>query len=334
MKHFVLIDGHSLLFRAYHGLPKTFTDREGRPVNAVYGFMSMLLRVINDLKPDFLMVAFDEGAPTLRHADLVTYKEGRPEMDEDLKVQQPIVRELLQSFSVPTLSIEGYEGEDIIATAIAKIRNQKPAEEKPDGLRSSTRRVGESAGLEFYIVSGDRDVLQLVNREVKVYSPKKGISDPVIFDENNVKEVFGVKASAIPDYKGLRGDPTDRIPGVFGIGEKTAVALIDRFGSIENLYQHIGEVRGPLGEGVEKKLAEGAEMAVLSKKLATIYSNAPLSITLSQCHYSDFKTNISGLNYLSKLNFKSLVKRLTGEEMPGKQGQKNKSSDAGQVPLL
>lgn len=334
MKHFVLIDGHSLLFRAYHGLPKTFTDSEGRPVNAIYGFMSMLLRVNNDLKPDFLMVAFDEGRPTLRHADLVTYKEGRPEMDNDLKIQQPIVRELLQSFSVPILSIEGYEGEDIIASAIAKIKNQKLAEEKPDGLKPPTRRVGESAGLEFFIVSGDRDVLQLVNREVKVYSPKKGISDPVIYDENNVAEVFGVKASAIPDYKGLRGDPTDRIPGVFGIGEKTAVALIDRFGSIENLYQHIGEVRGPLGEGVEKKLAEGAEAAVLSKKLATIYSDAPLQITLSQCHYSDFKTNTAGLSYLSKLGFKSLIKRLTGKETIVKGGKKTKAPASDQVPLL
>lgn len=315
MKRFALIDGHSLLFRAYHALPKTFTDKEGRPVNAVYGFMSMLLRVISDLKPDFLIVAFDEGRPTLRHADLVTYKEGRPEMDEDLKIQQPIVRELLQSFAVSVLSIEGYEGEDIIATVIKQVTSDKEQ-------------------LEFYIVSSDRDVLQLVNSEIKVYSPKKGISESVIYDENNVEEVFGVKALQIPDYKGLRGDPTDRIPGVFGIGEKTAVALINRFGSVENLYRHIGEVRKQFGEGVEKKLSECAEAAVLSKKLGTIYSDAPLHITLAQCHYSDFKTNITGLNYLSKLNFRSLVKRLTGEETPGKQGKKTKSDDTGQVPLL
>ena len=319
MKHFVLVDGHSLLFRAYHGLPKTFTDREGRPVNAVYGFMSMLLRVVNDLRPDFLMVAFDEEAPTLRHADLVTYKEGRPEMDEDLKVQQPIVRELLQSLSVPVLSIEGYEGEDIIATVIKQV----------------TRGKGQ---LEIFIVSGDRDVLQLVDSAVKVYSPKKGISQPVIYDESNAREVFGVAPSQIPDFKGLCGDPTDRIPGVFGIGEKTAVSLIRKFGSVESLYRHIGQVRGEFGEKVEKKLAEGAEQAVLSKKLATIIDNAPVSFDFDECRYVNFETNDRGLKYLSHLGFKSLIKRLTGSEEPkprtGKRSKRLTPAARNQMSLL
>ncbi len=325
MKRFVLIDGHSLLFRAYHALPKTFTNKDGQPVNAVYGFMSMLTRVVTDLKPDFLAVAFDEKGPTLRHAELVTYKEGRPEMDDELREQLPMVREMLQSFGVPVSSVEGYEGEDIIATAVAKIKNQ-------------SSKIKDKEEMEFYIVSGDRDVIQLINKEVKVYSPKKSLSEPVIYDENNAQEVFGVEPSQIPDYKGLRGDPSDRIPGVFGIGEKTAVSLIGEFGSVENLYQHIGEVRSKFGEKVEKKLAEGAEQAVLSKKLATITDNAPVGIDLDECRYVNFETNDKGLKYLSSLGFKSLIKRLTGsEELNKPAGKRIKAAslpDHNQMALL
>ena len=169
-------------------------------------------------------------------------------------------------FSVPILSIEGYEGEDIIATVIKKIKNSQLIIDKKAETKSNSQFSILNSQLTFYIVSGDRDVLQLVDSKVKIYSPKKGISDPVIFDENNVKEVFGVKASAIPDYKGLRGDPTDRIPGVFGIGEKTATALIEHFGSVENLYQHIGEVR-PFGEAVEKNLPKAARSRGLEQNM-------------------------------------------------------------------
>lgn len=298
MKRFVLIDGHSLLFRAYHALPKTFTNKEGQPINAIYGFMSMLVRVVTDLKPDYLVVAFDEKGPTFRHQDLVTYKEGRPEMDNELQEQQPVVREMLKAFSIPVFSVEGYEGEDVIATIVAKARSSKL----------------EAQNLEFYIVSGDRDVLQLVDEAVKVYSPKKGLSEAIIYDLENVKSVFGVPANQIRDFKGLRGDGSDRIPGVFGIGEKTAVALLDQFGSLENVYRNLDKTGRLLGGKVQEKLMAGAEQAVLSKKIATIVSDAPLTVELSSCRFQSLATNLTGLEFLASLGFKSLIKRLTGSE--------------------
>lgn len=311
MKTVVLLDGHSLLFRAYHALPKIFTDQKGNPTNAVYGFFSMLIKIVEDLKPNFLAVAFDEKGPTFRHQELVTYKEGRPEMDNELEVQQPVVRELLKAFAIPVYSIEGYEGEDIIATLIAQLTTHNPA--LPAGRSQLT------TGLEFYIVSGDRDVLQLVDDRVKVYSPlrrrsseaspKKGLSEPVIYTPENVAEVFGVKSSQIPDFKGLRGDQSDRIPGVFGIGEKTAAALIDKYGTVENLYQKIAQVSRGFGENVFKKLSEGAEQAILSKRLATIRADAPLKINLADLEFSGL-TKKEGQKALKDLGFRSLLKRL------------------------
>lgn len=293
-----MIDGHSLLFRAYHALPKTFRTKEDQPTNAVYGFCTMLLKVVEDLKPDYLAVAFDEAAPTFRHAQLVTYKEGRPEMDDDLQVQQPVVRELLKSFAVPVYSVEGYEGEDIIATIVAKLRTQS---------------------LEFYIVSGDRDVLQLVDKNVKVYSPRRGLSPPMVYDEKNVAEVFGVGASQIPDFKGLRGDSSDKIPGVFGIGDKTAAGLIKRFGSLEKLYQNIGKVRGEFGSSVESKLLEGAEQAVLSKGVALITDEAPLKVELKALKFGRLR-RAAGLEFLKSLGFKSILKRLGSPLIEFKKG--------------
>lgn len=341
MKRFVLIDGHSLLFRAYHALPKTFTNKDGQPINAIYGFMSMLIRVATDLRPDYLVVAFDEKGPTFRHQELVTYKEGRPEMDTEMQAQQPVVRRMLQAFAIPILSIEGYEGEDIIATVITQIKSQISPPKARNGpsdqkvAQSLTEKPKSGSGLEFFIVSGDRDVLQLVDETVRVYSPKKGLSDPVIYDPSNVATVFGVPANRITDYKGLRGDASDRIPGVFGIGEKTAVRLLGEFGSLENLYQNIGRVRSLLGEKVEKKLLEEAEQAVLSKKIATITGAAPLTIALNDCAYHDLKTNLKGLEFLSQLNFKSLLKRLTGEEeLKSSKRSRQKEVDENQGTLL
>lgn len=312
----VLIDGHSLLYRAYHALPKTFIDKEGRPTNAVYGFMSMLERLAASLKPDYLAVAFDEKGPTFRHQELVGYKEGRPEPEEDFIAQNPIIREVLAGFKIPVYSISGYEGEDIIATIAGQVTSNKAqvtkrtAEGKPDGLSAtSTRRVGESAGLEIYIVSGDRDLIQLVNDQVKVCYPQKGLSEPFIYNRENARQVFGVPAEKIPDYKGLRGDPGDRIPGVFGIGEKTAADLIKAFGSVENIYKKLPKVKGEFGESVAKKLMEGAEMAVLSKKMATIVDDAPIKVELKDLSFGGF-SNPEGLNILKSLGFRSLLIRL------------------------
>ncbi len=290
----MLIDGHSLLFRAYHALPKTFTNKEGQSVNAVYGFMSMLIRVVGDLKPGYLAVAFDEAGPTFRHAQLFTYKEGRAETDEDLKRQIPMTRDLLRAFNVPNYSLKGYEGEDVLATMVTELKTQISK------LKIET---------EFYIVSGDRDVAQLVDSQVRFYMPKKGLSEAVIYDEKNVEEVFGVKADQVADFKGLCGDASDQIPGVYGIGEKTAAALINRFGSVENLYKNMSRVRAEFGESVEKKLIEGAEQAVLSKYIAQINHEAPLAVEIEDLKFPGL-INPTGIQCLSDLGFRSILRRL------------------------
>jgi len=319
MSRVVLIDGHSLLFRAYHALPKTFRTKEGKPGGAVYGFLTMLLRVVEDLKPDFLAVGFDESAPTLRHSQLLTYKEGRPEMEDDLKSQQPIVREILESFKIPVFSLPGYEGEDILATLVAKFKDREKQ------LKPSTRRVGESAGLEFYIVSGDRDVAQLVNSQVRFYMPKKGLSQAVIYDEKNVGEVFGVKANQVTDFKGLRGDSSDKIPGVYGIGDKTAVALIKKFGSVESVYKNLRKVKEEFGSVVESKLIEGAEQAVMSKRIAQIMDDVPISVEPEKLKFEGFLQK-EGLDYLRSLGFRSILKRLGyALEIKEKKGLKGKA---------
>ncbi|MCL5003990.1 MAG: hypothetical protein M1352_01835 [Patescibacteria group bacterium] len=340
MKRLVLIDGHSLLYRAYHALPKTFTDPKGRPVNAVYGFLSMLFKVVTDLKPDFLAVAFDEKGPTFRHAYLVTYKEGRPEPEEDFVAQNPILREVLSAFKIPVYSISGYEGEDIIATIINKltIDNAQLTNKEKEKTKNSQFSIANSQ-LEIFIVSGDRDVLQLIDDKVKVYSPKKGLSEPIIYDEENVTQVFGVKAAQIPDYKGLRGDLSDRIPGVFGIGEKSAKDLINRFGSVEKIYKKLDEVKIEFGDTVSKKLMEGAEQAVLSRDLAQIQTDAPLTLALTDLKFNGLE-NREGLLKIKELGFKSLLKRfghedlVSVEEPARKRSKKNPSPSEAQPTLL
>ena len=312
MSRVVLIDGHSLLFRAYHALPKTFRTKEGKPGGAVYGFLTMLIRVVDDLKPDFLAVGFDESAATLRHSQLLTYKEGRPEMEDDLKSQQPIVREILESFKIPVFSLPGYEGEDILATLVAK-------------LTTHNSQLTTKENLEFYIVSGDRDVAQLVNSQVRFYMPKKGLSQAVIYDEKNVGEVFGVKANQVTDFKGLRGDSSDKIPGVYGIGDKTAVALIKKFGSVESVYKNLRKVKEEFGSVVESKLIEGAEQAVMSKRIAQIMDDVPISVEPEKLKFEGFLQK-EGLDYLRSLGFRSILKRLGyALEIKEKKGLKGKA---------
>lgn len=332
MNRVVLIDGHSLLFRAYHALPKTFTDKNGQPVGAIYGFVSMLVRIVEDLKPTHLAVAFDEKGPTFRHQELVTYKEGRPEMDEDLSVQTPVVRDLLKAFTIPVYSIEGYEGEDIIATVIKQLTMDNSQLRKNEKAKNSQFSIVNSQ-LEIFIVSGDRDVLQLVDAQVRVYGPKKGLSEPVIYGPENVELVFGVKASQIPDYKGLRGDPTDRIPGVFGIGEKMATTLINKYESVENLYKKIVEVRKEFGESVFQKLTQGAEQAVVSKSIAVINNQAPLSIELNDLKFVGL-SQPAGIERLRGLGFKSLLKRLGFKETPAKPRVRSKKPVVGRQETL
>ena len=208
MKRLVLIDGHAILHRAYHAFPSTLKTRKGELVNAVYGFSRMLLTVLEDLKPQYLVVAFDLPQPTFRHQEYVGYQIQRPEMDKELFGQIERVYQIVKALNIPIFTAPGFEADDVIGTLAKQAKN-----------------------LEVMIVTGDRDIMQLVNKKVKVYSPRKGFAEPEIFDEKKVKEFLGITPQQVIDYKALTGDPSDNYPGVSGIGPKTAVKLLSRFKS-------------------------------------------------------------------------------------------------------
>lgn len=285
MNRLVLIDGNALVHRAYHALPKTFQDASGNPTNAIFGFASMLIKLIQEVSPDGIAVAFDSPGPTFRHHEYGSYKEGRPEADEELAEQIPRVQQLVADFGLPYFELEAYEADDLVAA----LKKQALAE----GVE------------EILIVSGDMDLAQLVDAQTKLGMPRKGLSDLAIYDISGVKERYGVWPNQIVDYKALRGDPSDNIPGVWGIGEKTAISLLERFDDLEGVYANLGEIK-PVVMG---KLAAASEDALLSRKIARIVDDVPIKLDLAKCEWGEGKQE-RGIKALRELGFKSLVKRL------------------------
>ncbi len=307
MKKLVLIDGNAILHRAFHALPPLST-KDGKPTNAVYGFFSMLFKIIGDLKPEYLIVCFDRKAPTFRKQMYVGYQATRPALSDDLSPQFGMVHKALDEAKIVHCGVDGYEADDLIGTL------SKQAKEK---------------NIQTIIVSGDRDLLQLVNSHVLMLAPIVGITNMTLFDEAEVKEKYGLKPPQIVDYKALVGDASDNYPGVSGIGPKTASNLIDKYGDLENLYAHISELAKPLQE----KLATDAEAAVLAKKLATIVKDAPVKLEEDDAEVSkiDYK---SLKKEFEKLGFKSLLKRIQDTTSDKKvEPTKNKSKDE-QLGLL
>jgi DNA polymerase I len=278
----VVIDGHALIHRAYHAIPP-LTTKDGQVVNAVYGFAVILLNVIRDLKPKYIAVAFDLPGKTKRHDDYAEYKATRKAAPDDLKSQIGLVRNLVETFNIPVLDKPGYEADDVIGTIV----------------KNSPKEV------ENYIVTGDLDELQLVDQRTKVYTMKRGFSDIVIYDETKVVERYQLTPDQFVDYKALRGDPSDNIPGVAGIGEKTATDLIKEFGSLENVYKNLDDIK----PAIAKKLSENKDMAYLSQKLATIKTDLSLDFDLEKCVFLDFdQEKVLGL--FQELGFKSLVSKI------------------------
>ena len=323
----VLIDAFALIHRAYHALPP-LTSKDGKQVNAVYGFTSALLSAIKELEPEYLAVGFDLPGPTKRHLAFKDYKAHRPATPEELKSQIPYVKEILKALNIPIVAAEGYEGEDVIATIVAKCKMQN----------------AKCKIMECIIVTGDMDVLQLVDEKTKVYSMARGVNQAVIYDEEKVKERYGLKPSQLVDYKALRGDPSDNIPGVKGIGEKTASSLIKQFGTLEKLYQAISNYqffrqrRIRLGRTISNQIAnsksqiskkipknpnisekilrvllENKEQAFLSQKLAKIAKYAPLEFDLATARLHDFDEQ-KVIELFEIFGFKSLISRLPKAE--------------------
>ena len=251
---FAVIDGNSLMHRAFHAVPPTMNAPDGRPTNAVFGFLNMFLKMVDAFHPDGVAVAFDKGRPRVRMEMLPQYKAQRPPMDPDLRVQFPMVKELLCGLKVPILEAEGWEGDDILGTLA---------------------RTGEAAGCDMYLITGDRDMYQLSTEHVKIVGTKKGLSDVQIMTPETVEDLYhGITPELVPDFYGLKGDTSDNIPGVPGIGPKKASALIAQYGSLDEVIAHADEVKGKMGENLRAHIDD----ALLSRKVATIQTNAPVEV--------------------------------------------------------
>lgn len=293
-KTLVLLDAHAVIHRAYHALPDLRT-KKGEPTGGLYGIVSMLIRIISDLKPDYLAACYDMPKPTFRKQIYEGYKAGRPKADADLVAQIIKSRDIFESFGIPIYEKEGFEADDILGTIAEKLKKEKD--------------------INVIIASGDMDTLQIVDgKKTRVYTLRKGLSDAIIYDEEKVKERFGFLPKFLPDFKGLSGDPSDNIVGVEGIGEKTATELITRFGSIEEIYDIVRQNEEKMREmGIRERvinlLKEGEEEALFSKALATIRRDAPVDFHLPE---NNWKKNINEEkleNLFDELEFESLKRR-------------------------
>lgn len=323
LERLVLIDGNAILHRAYHALPP-LTTRSGELVNAVYGFSSMLLKILADLKPQYLAVAFDTPKPTFRQQEFVGYQAKRKKMDTELSGQIEKVHELVRTFNIPIYEVEGFEADDVIGTLAKQVIEGK-----------DNRGNKEDRGIEVLIVTGDRDLMQLVNDKVKLFMPTRGLSEAETVGEKEVEERMGVPPKMIVDYKSLVGDQSDGYPGVPGIGPKRAIQLLEKYSSLEETYRRIGEIGGIReigGETTVRKLAEGKESAELSKRLAKIVTEVPISLDLEKCLARDFdKEKVIG--FLKEMGFRSLVKRVEGDKGDG-EDKGNKGKDERQQSLF
>ena len=264
---FAVIDGNSLMHRAFHAVPPTMNAPDGRPTNAIFGFLNMFLKMIDAFNPDGVVVAFDKGKPRVRMEMLPQYKAQRPPMDPDLHVQFPMIKELLAALNVPILQSEGWEGDDILGTMA---------------------RLGEEAGCDMLLVTGDRDMYQLVTEHVNVVSTRKGLSDVAIMTPESVDDLYhGITPALVPDFYGLKGDTSDNIPGVPGIGPKKASALIAKYGSLDEVIAHADEVKGKMGENLRAHIDD----ALLSRKVATIRTDAPVELDFEATSFPAFSAD-------------------------------------------
>lgn len=287
MKRLVLIDGNALLHRAYHATPPLSTSK-GELVNAVYGFTTMLLKALEDLAPDYLAVAWDMKGPTFRHLQYEQYKATRAPSDNALDAQYDRVFQIVDAFNIPEFKLSGFEADDLIGTL-------------------TKQAIKKEKSLEIIIITGDRDIMQLIERRVKVLMPKKTLTDVGLYGEEEFAARYGFQPEHLVDFKALAGDASDNIPGVSGIGEVTATKLIQQYKSVERLYKHLND----LPERMRQLLDEGRGDALMSKKLSTIETEIPIKLDLVACRVRDFQKD-KVRKILEELEFKSLMTRIPG----------------------
>ena len=282
MNHLVIVDGHAIAHRAYHSIPPL--SHQGEPVNAIYGFYSMLLSAIDTLKPDHLIVCLDSPGPTFRQNEFIAYRAKRKPADHDLVSQLPKLPITLDTAHIPNLAMGGYEADDLIATIVKSNRD------KVDDIT---------------IITGDKDLMQLVDSKVQLFMPIQGLSVTKIIKPDDVREKLGVSPAQVIDLKALMGDMSDCYPGVPGIGPKVATDLLSQFGTLDNIYKNLDKIKPAIVE----KLSTHKESAYLSQKLATLIDNIPLNYDFDTADFNNDK--IMGLSNLFKqYNFKSLYSRL------------------------
>lgn len=282
-KTLVIIDGNSIINRAFYALPE-MSNKEGLKTNAIYGFTNMLLKIIDTYNPTHISVAFDRKAPTFRHIEFKEYKAGRKKMPDELREQFEPLKDLLDKFNIHRLEIDGYEADDIIGTV---------------------SKIAEDNGFKVYIVTGDKDAIQLASNKTTTLITKKGVGEVEEYDYDSVIEKYEMTPTQFIDLKGLMGDKSDNIPGVPGIGEKTGIKLIKEFSSIEGIFDNIDSIKG----STKKKLEENKELAIMSKKLATIIRDVPVEFNLEELEYGNYNTK-DILDVFKYLGFTSLIPRI------------------------
>ncbi len=291
-KIFIIIDSNALIHRAYHALPPLKT-KNGELINAVYGFLLVFLKAIKEFHPEYIAAAFDLKAPTFRHNHFKEYKAKRPKMPDEFYQQIPIIKDFLKAFNVPIFEKEGFEADDIIGTISDLLsKNEKD--------------------LEIIILTGDSDIFQLINKNTKVYAPKKGLKDTLLYDEEKIREKYNLTPDQLIDFKSLKGDASDNISGVKGIGEKTAIELIRKFKNLENLYKEIEnetEESKEIKERIKEILIKNKEAAFFSKMLVEIRKDAPIDFKLENCQWKGYnKKNAEEL--LKNYEFFTLINKL------------------------
>lgn len=303
MSHLVIVDGHAIAHRAYHSIPPLTKD--GQPVNAIYGFYSMLLSAIDTLKPDYLVVCLDSPGPTFRQSEFVGYRAKRKPTDHDLVSQLPKLPETLEAAGIKFLALGGFEADDLIGTITKK------------SLRKTINH--KKIISKITIITGDKDLMQLVDDKVSLFVPVRGLSETKTFGVEEVKEKLGVLPSQVIDLKALMGDMSDNYPGVAGIGPKAATDLLTTYSHLNNIYSHLDEIK----PAIKEKLIKDRDNAYLSQKLATIITNIPLSFTLRSAKLKN--QQFKGLSELfAEYNFKSLQSRLNAHHPQKTKLVKNK----------
>lgn len=307
MQTLLLIDGNAIMHRAYHALPP-FKSADGTPTNVVYGYLSMLNKVVTDFKPDYLISCFDTPKPTFRNKLFKEYQSQRPEIDNSFIIQIPLVKQALDAAGVNRLEKDGYEADDLIGTIT---------------------RIFEKNNFRVIILTGDKDIFQLITDNVFVAAPQLGLANIKIFDKSEVEKKLDVAPDQIIEYKALAGDPSDNYPGASGIGPKTASKLIHQFGTVDNIYKDISKVES---EKVKEVLKKEKDSVYLSKKLATIMVDVEIELNIEKLKFKGFDKKL--IDFLTQYQMTTLTKRIFGIKEVAKKSEQAKKEKPDQIGLF